>query len=57
MGRKLAQNKICVAIARELCGFVWDVARQVKISQSILLNIRNFHRSTITQHFNFKHYT
>ena len=31
-GRKLAQNKICVAIARELAGFIWDVARQVKIS-------------------------
>ena len=23
-------NKICVAIARELSGFVWDIARQVK---------------------------
>lgn len=32
MGRKLHQNKVCVAIARELAGFVWDVARQVKIS-------------------------
>lgn len=32
MGRKLAQNKICVAIARELADFIWDVARQVKIS-------------------------
>jgi transposase len=31
MGRKLNQNKICVAIARELSGFIWDVARQVKI--------------------------
>jgi transposase len=31
MGRKLNQNKICVAIARELTGFIWDVARQVKI--------------------------
>jgi hypothetical protein len=28
--RKLALNKICVAIARELSGFVWDIARQVK---------------------------
>jgi transposase len=27
--RKLAVNKICVAIARELSGFVWDIARQV----------------------------
>ena len=31
MGRKLPQNKICVAIARELSGFIWDVARNVKI--------------------------
>ena len=31
MGRKLNQNKICVAIARELAGFVWDVGRHVKI--------------------------
>jgi transposase len=30
--RKLHQNKICVAIARELVGFVWDIARQVKIA-------------------------
>lgn len=28
--RKLALNKICVAIARELSGFIWDIARQVK---------------------------
>jgi len=32
LGRKLAQNKICVAIARELAGFVWDLARQVKVN-------------------------
>lgn len=32
MGRKLNQNKICVAIARELTGFIWDVARHVKLS-------------------------
>jgi transposase len=32
MGRKLNQNKICVAIARELAGFIWDVARHVRIS-------------------------
>lgn len=31
MGRGLAQNKICVAIARELSGFIWDVARQVNL--------------------------
>ena len=30
MGRKLPQNKVCVAIARKLCGFIWDIARQVK---------------------------
>jgi transposase len=30
LGRKLPQNKICVAVARELCGFIWDIARQVK---------------------------
>lgn len=28
--RKLAINKTCVAIARELSGFVWDIARQAK---------------------------
>lgn len=32
MGRKLNQNKICIAIARELAGFIWDLARHVKIS-------------------------
>jgi transposase len=32
MGRKLHKNKVCVAIARELAGFVWDLARQVKIT-------------------------
>jgi len=30
MGRRLPQNKVCVAIARELAGFIWDIARQVK---------------------------
>jgi transposase len=30
MGRKLPQNKVCVAVARELCGFIWDICRQVK---------------------------
>jgi len=29
--RKLHPNKICVAIARELAGFLWDIARQVKV--------------------------
>jgi transposase len=28
--RKLPLNKICVAIARELSGLVWDIARQVR---------------------------
>lgn len=28
--RKLQLNKICVAVARELSAFVWDIARQVK---------------------------
>lgn len=32
MGRKLHQNKVCVAIARELAGFVWALAREVQIS-------------------------
>jgi transposase len=27
--RGMHQNKTCVAIARELCGFMWDLARQV----------------------------
>jgi transposase len=31
VGRKLNQNKICVAIARELAGFVWDVARHTPL--------------------------
>jgi transposase len=30
--RKLHPNKICVAIARELTGFLWDIARQVKVA-------------------------
>jgi transposase len=30
--RKLHHNKICVAIARELCGFLWDIARHVKVA-------------------------
>jgi len=31
MGRKLNQNKICVAIARELVGFIWDIGRHVSL--------------------------
>lgn len=27
--RGLHQNKICVSLARELCGFIWDIARSV----------------------------
>jgi hypothetical protein len=27
--RRLPHNKIVVALARELCGFVWAIARQV----------------------------
>lgn len=30
MGRKLNQNKICVAIARELAGFAWDIAQHCR---------------------------
>lgn len=30
--RQLNHNKICVAIARELAGFIWDVARHVQLS-------------------------
>ena len=32
LSRKLHINKVCVAIARELTGFLWDIARQVDIS-------------------------
>lgn len=31
--RKLQPNKIVVAIARELCGFVWAISRQVSVPQ------------------------
>lgn len=30
-GRKMTQNKCCVAVARELAGFIWDIARHVKL--------------------------
>lgn len=30
--RGVHQNKICVAIARELVGFIWDIARQVPVT-------------------------
>jgi hypothetical protein len=29
--RHLHHNKICVAIARELAGFIWDIGRHVSI--------------------------
>jgi transposase len=30
-GRKMTQNKCCVAVARELAAFIWDIARHVQI--------------------------
>jgi transposase len=30
VGRKLPPNKVCIAIARELAGFIWDIGRHVK---------------------------
>ena len=30
LARQLPKNKVCVAIARELTGFIWDLARQAK---------------------------
>lgn len=30
--RQLHQNKICVAIARELAGFVWAIAGQITVA-------------------------
>jgi transposase len=31
LSRKMKMTKVCVAIARELCGFIWDLARHVPI--------------------------
>lgn len=31
LGRKLHQNKVCIAIARELAGFIWDIGQRVKL--------------------------
>ena len=31
LGRKMKATKVCVAIARELCGFIWDLARHVQV--------------------------
>lgn len=33
--RRLLRNKIVVAIARELCGFVWAIAREVSVPRQI----------------------
>jgi len=33
--RRLPHNKIVVAVARELCGFVWAIARQVTPAPSL----------------------
>ena len=30
--RKIHQNKIIVAVARELAGFLWDIARHVAVA-------------------------
>jgi transposase len=32
--RGLHQNKVCVAIARELAGFIWDIARQTPVTST-----------------------
>lgn len=32
MGRKLHQNKVCIAIARELAGFIWDIGQNVELA-------------------------
>lgn len=31
MGRKLHQNKVCIAVARELAGFIWAIGQQVDL--------------------------
>jgi transposase len=33
LGRKMKATKVCVAIARELCGFIWDLARHVQLQR------------------------
>jgi transposase len=33
LGRKMKATKVCVAVARELCGFIWDLARHVKVTR------------------------
>jgi len=33
-GRKLPQNKIVTAIARELAGFVWAIARELPLNRA-----------------------
>jgi transposase len=32
--RQLHQNKVCVAVARELAGFIWDIARHVTVQEA-----------------------
>jgi len=32
--RGVHRNKVTAAIARELCGFIWDIGRQVAVSSS-----------------------
>lgn len=32
MGRKVHQNKVCIAIARELAGFIWDIGRHIELA-------------------------
>jgi transposase len=31
LGRKIHSNKVCVAVARELAGFLWDVGQHIKV--------------------------
>jgi transposase len=33
-GRGLHQNKVCVAVARELAGFIWAMAREVEVARA-----------------------
>jgi transposase len=33
MGRKLHQNKVCIAIARELAGFIWDIGQHIDLAE------------------------
>jgi hypothetical protein len=31
LGRKIHSNKVCVAVARELAGFLWDAGQHIKV--------------------------